>query len=276
MPFVRAGVDAHRVKNPLAEDEAYLRTSLLDTLARRVEFNLAHMQRNVRLFEVGTAFTLERTDSGAPGERLHAAAVICGDRRPAHFSEPKPPHYDEWDAKALAESMASAAYEGADVECVPTVGDSLWTVTIDDTAVGTVSRLSLDAPVWAPRVFGVEIDLQVPSVRERLESRRTVRKFTPIPAMPAMQVDLALIVPDAVTAQEVGASIRGAAGDLLESLDLFDEFRGAGLPEGTRSLAWALTFRHPERTLRDREIQGRTAKILGTLEEALGIRQRTS
>jgi phenylalanyl-tRNA synthetase beta chain len=276
MPFVRSGVDAHRVKNPLAEDEAYLRTSLLDTLARRVEFNLSHMQRNIRLFEVGTAFTLERTASGAPAERVHAAVVICGDRRPAHFSEPRPPHYDEWDAKSLAESIASAGYEGAHVECVPTVGDALWTVTIDDTAVGTVARLSVDAPVWAPPVFGVEIDLEVPSVREKLESRRTVRKFTPIPAMPAMEVDLALIVPDSVTAQQVDAAIRGSAGELLESLDLFDEFRGAGIPDGSRSLAWALTFRHPERTLRDREIQGRTAKILSTLEEALGIRQRTS
>ncbi len=91
-----------------------------------------------------------------------------------------------------------------------------------------------------------------------------------------MEVDLALLVPNSVAASDVGTTIRRSAGELLESLDLFDEFRGAGIPEGMRSLAWRLTFRHPERTLRDREIQGRTAKILGTLEEALGIRQRTS
>jgi phenylalanyl-tRNA synthetase beta chain len=94
--------------------------------------------------------------------------------------------------------------------------------------------------------------------------------------MPAIDVDLALIVPDSVTASDVAAAIRTEAGDLLESLDVFDEFRGSGIPEGTRSLAWRLTFRHPERTLREREIQGRTAKILGTLEGTLGIRQRTS
>jgi len=64
--------------------------------------------------------------------------------------------------------------------------------------------------------------------------------------------------------------------ELLESLSVFDEFRGAGIAEDSRSLGWRLTFRHPERTLRDREIQGRTAKILSTLEAALGIRQRTS
>jgi phenylalanyl-tRNA synthetase beta chain len=94
--------------------------------------------------------------------------------------------------------------------------------------------------------------------------------------MPAMEVDLALIVPDSVTSLQVAETIRQSAGDLLESLDVFDEFRGAGIPAGSRSLAWRLTFRHPERTLRDREIQGRTTKILSTLEAALGIKQRTS
>ena len=94
--------------------------------------------------------------------------------------------------------------------------------------------------------------------------------------MPAMEIDLALIVPNVTTAAEVEKVIRDSAGDLLESLEVFDEFRGQGIPKGSRSLAWRLTFRHPERTLRDREIHGRTAKILSTLEAALGIRQRTS
>ena len=100
--------------------------------------------------------------------------------------------------------------------------------------------------------------------------------YRPLPVMPAMEVDLALIVPDSVTSAQVAETIRESAGDLLESLTVFDEFRGAGIPEASRSLAWRLTFRHPERTLRDREVQGRTAKILSTLEAALGIRQRTS
>ena len=275
MPFVKDGDDAHRVRNPLAEDEAYLRTSLLDTLARRVEFNFAHMQKNVRLFEIGTAFTVELEPSGAPAERVHAAAVIAGERRPSHFTEPRPPQFDEWDAKALALSLAAAAYDGATADCVPTVGDALWTVTIDDVAVGSVFRVSVDAPVWAPGVYGVEIDLEVGAVREKT-GLATARRYRPIPAMPAMEVDLALLVPESVSARDVDSTIRASAGDLLESLDLFDEFRGKGIPDGMRSLAFRLTFRHPERTLRDREIQGRTAKILSSLEDALGIRQRTA
>jgi phenylalanyl-tRNA synthetase beta chain len=272
MPFVRGGEDRHRVRNPLAEDEAYLRTTLVDTLARRVEYNFAHMQRNVRLFEIGTVFTHARNpDTGAPAERTHAAALVTGDRRPRHFTEPHPPHFDEWDAKAIAVAIADAAWPGSTVSLDPSVGDVLWTVSVNGTAAGTVTRVSLDAPVWAASVFGVEIDLE--AVPSAAESRRAYRA---IPTMPAMEVDLALVVPDTISSLQVAEAIRGSAGELLESLETFDEFRGAGIPEGSRSLAWRLTFRHPERTLRDREIQGRTAKILSNLEAALGIRQRTS
>jgi phenylalanyl-tRNA synthetase beta chain len=94
--------------------------------------------------------------------------------------------------------------------------------------------------------------------------------------MPAIDVDLALVVPDSTPASEVERVIRGSAGDLLESVGVFDEFRGSGVPSGFRSLAWRLTFRHAERTLRDREIQGRTARILSNLESELGIKPRSN
>jgi len=94
--------------------------------------------------------------------------------------------------------------------------------------------------------------------------------------MPAIEVDLALVVPDSLRAADVESVITRSAGDLLEKLVLFDEFRGGEIPAGSRSLAWALTFRHSERTLRDREIQGRTEKIVKTLEAELGVKQRTA
>lgn len=272
MPFVRAGLDEHRVRNPLAEDEAFLRTTLLDTLARRAEHNFAHMQRNVRLFEIGTVFAAGRNStSGAPHERVHAAAVVAGDRRPAHFTEPHPPHYDEWDAKAIAEAIVGAAWPSATIALDPSVGEVLWTISVNGTAVGSVSRVNADLPVWAAPLYGVEVDLDALPI-----SSTSANRYKPIPAMPAIEVDLALIVPNEVTSAQVAEAIKGSAGELLEALQVFDEFRGPGIPDGSRSLAWRLTYRHPERTLRDREIQGRTAKILSTLEAALGIRQRTS
>jgi phenylalanyl-tRNA synthetase beta chain len=70
--------------------------------------------------------------------------------------------------------------------------------------------------------------------------------------------------------------IRASSGELLESLELLSEYRGAGIADGLRSVAWRLTFRHPERTLRDKEVTGRRDKVLKSLEGELGVRQRTS
>jgi len=99
-------------------------------------------------------------------------------------------------------------------------------------------------------------------------------RYRALPTTMAAEFDLALLVPDRLGAAEVEAVIRRAAGDLLERLALFDEFRGPGVPEGHRSLAWRLTFRHPERTLRDKEVDAERQKLLGTLESELGVRQR--
>ena len=295
LPFTRHNNERSlRVRNPLAEDESFLRQEILDTLARRAELNLSHMQRTIRLFEIGAVFAASDARDGAlPDERMHAGVLVLGDRRPPHFTEPRPPTYDEWDAKGLAESIGEAAFPGHAISCVPGEGDVLWNVTAADVKVGVVRRISLDAPAWAAAAFGIELDLEALSpspgrmysgspgisdrpLHEKTQQGGASRGYRPIPAMPSMDIDLALIVPDAVRAAQVEQLIRQSAGDLLERIALFDEFRGAGIPEGSRSLAWRLTFRHPERTLREREIQGRTEKIVKALEGELGVRQRTA
>ena len=280
MPFVADGKGATvRVTNPLAEDEAFLRGDLLTTLISRAEFNLARMQGNVRLFEIGTAFFAGEEPAALPGpkkaalprEEVHVAALVMGQRAPTHFTKAVQPSYDEWDIKFLAERAAAAAFPDAVIEMVPSSGEVLWNITANGTAVGTARRLKLDAPVWAKPAFGVEINLEA---REQVSA--TSKSYRAIPATPRVQVDLALLAPLAVTAAQIDAVIRREAGELLESLTLFDEFIGQGIQEGSRSLAWALTFRHPERTLKDQEVQGRTTKIVQALEGELGVRQRTA
>ena len=108
-----------------------------------------------------------------------------------------------------------------------------------------------------------------------VEQRSTAAtKYKALPVAPSARVDLALVAAANVSAAQIEAVIRRDSGELLESVTLFDEFRGQGIPEGSRSLAWALTFRHPERTLKDKEVQGRTEKIVKALEEELGVRKR--
>ncbi len=292
MPFVAGADQQHvRVANPLSENEAHLRRELLESLARRAEYNLSHMQRTVRLFEIGHVF--EPAGDGLPREELRAAALVLGDRRPPHWTEPQPPAFDVWDAKALGQVMArTVAPAEATIELRTPKGNEgvLWEVFIAGERRGVIRRVYLDAPVWASPAFGIEITLaRVPADQVapagnnnydsrpyRLLARSHAVRFRPLPVTPAAEFDLALLVPFSIPALEVERVIRAGAGELLESLALFDEYRGAPVPKGFRSVAWRLTFRHPERTLRDKEIAGRREKLLRTLEGELGVRQRTT
>jgi phenylalanyl-tRNA synthetase beta chain len=292
LPFVQGDDSTHvAIANPISGEERHLRRSILETLAARAEFNLAHMQKQLRLFEIGHVFLVD--ESARPREELRVGALLMGDRFPSHFSNPRPPQFDEWDARWLAELLASRIFGENSATLAPSPDmQLLWTIEAGGRTVGQVRRLSLDAPVWAPGVFGVELTiLEVPSAAVAPPGRNAHaaasrasstgqtpqrRRYAPLPTQPAVDFDLALVVPDQTTAAAVEGLLRRESGELLESLELFDEFRGGGLPQGSRSLAWRLTFRHPERSLRDKEVEGRRQKLLTALEKQLGVRQRTS
>lgn len=272
MPFVAdGGDDVVRVTNPLAESEANLRTSVLQTLARRVEYNFAHMTRSIRLFEIGVVFARDPNGGALPLERTVAAAAISGDRYPAHFADPKPAAVDLWDARWIAERLAAAAYGDDRVAFEPAEDIGGWRLALNGVALGVVRPLEVDAPVWAAPVYGVELDL-TPALGAALAPP----VFRALPSTPAAEFDLALLMPPQVSAADVRRVVERTAGELLESLTPFDEFRGAGLADGFRSVAWRLTFRHPERTLREKEIEGRRGAILRALESELGVRPRAS
>ena len=222
-----------------------------------------------------------------PREALRLGVVLMGRRRPPHFTEPNPPAYDEWDAKGIAERAAQVAHPSSVVQLTASDGDSLWSIEVDGRAIGIVTRLALDAPVWASPAWAIELEVgdiagMPPAGRGRhtyIEGPKGVRphvsRYRALPTMPAAEFDLALVVPRGTSVADVERVIRAAAGELLENLTLFDQYTGEGVEANHRSLAWRLTFRHPERTLRDREIDGRRAKIVSALEEELHVRQRT-
>jgi phenylalanyl-tRNA synthetase beta chain len=286
LPFVRGADGTHlRVTNPLAEDEPHLRTSILDTLGRRAEHNLSRREGNLRLFEVGSVWP--QRDTGF-AEEIRVGVLLMGATRPVHFSKPEPATFDAWDAKALAEQIAGVAFAGAEIVIEPDQAPSLWTIRVGGATKGTVTTLALDAPPWAAAAFGVELSLGELDVQpvaapgehvhgsdDAIEYARHRRQYQALPTMPAAEFDLAFIVPQSVAAMNVERTLKDSGGDLLERVVLFDEFTGAGVPDGHRSLAWRLTFRHPERTLNEKEIAGRRQKLIATVEKEHGVVART-
>lgn len=298
VPFVAGSGEHVRVANPLAENEAYLRRGVVESLVRRGEFNLSHMSRDIRIFEVGNVFA--PSDRPLPVEKLHLGVLVMGRRFPRHFTDPGGEafdawaSYDRWDVAAMAKEICGLlSPEAVTLEPMPpntTFTSALhveWTIVRGGATIGHVGRIQLDAPVWAPPAWGIELSLGIvesaaPAEHGRhsyvsdTRGPRPNRPFRQLPTNPAAEFDLALLLGAGVPAAEVERVIRSAAGDLLERLELFDEYTGKGLGEGQRSVAWRLTFRHPERTLRDKEIDGRRAKILSALEKELNVRARTS
>ena len=105
-------------------------------------------------------------------------------------------------------------------------------------------------------------------------SPRRPPQFTPLPATPASERVLALLLPEGVTAAQVEHVLRRAGGALLERVEVESDYRGAELPAGVRSVAFRLTFRAPDRTLRDAEVDQTETRLLAALAEELGVRRR--
>lgn len=259
------GPESVRVLNPLSSEEGFLRTRLLPGLVRRTESNWAAHTRDVRLFELGTVFL--RGEAGQPPlEERRVAGVVTGARAPSHWSATgRAPDVDPWDLRGLFEAAVALAHPGATVQ----VEGADWVAYLSGgVRVGRAETLAADAPPWAGGLFGFEITID--------QTPRVAGAFQALPANPAATRDLSLLVPAGVPAAELGASIRKAAGRLIEAVDILDEYRGAGLPAGHRGLAFRLRFRAPDRTLRDSELDAAVTKILTVLREQHGIELRAS
>ncbi len=253
------------ILNPMAAPEGWLRASLLPGLLRQVEHNWSAHTRDIRLFEIGTTF-LAAPDGGRPAESLRVAGVLSGAREPGHWTGGgKGGDYDLWDLKALFQEAVALAVPG--VSC-QVEGSTLVARSELRQVLGSAGRLEATVPPWAAAVFGFEVEIDLaPEPR---------RRFRSLPVTPAIERDLALVLPAGVTAVAVESLLARGGGRLLESVEPFDEYRGKGSSEGGRSVAFHLTFRDPERTLREEEVEAPLKKALALLEKELGVQLRTS
>jgi phenylalanyl-tRNA synthetase beta chain len=230
----------------------------------------------VLLFETGTVFRAPSTPGGAPDEDVRVSLVATGRRSPGHW-EAEQPRLDVWDLKGWAEELGGLTWGLVSLEPsteVPAELDPSMSMVVHGpgrSAVGWAGRVrpgAVDLPAWAGEVWGLELTLPAnPGPPEAPVSR-------PPPAFPSVERDFAVIVPMERSAAEVEAAIRRKAGEHLSALEVFDVYEGEGIPEGTRSVAFRLRFRSPERTLTDKEVDRAAEKVMSHLKEVLGVDTR--
>jgi phenylalanyl-tRNA synthetase beta chain len=274
-PFVAAGAGDVALMLPLASTESHLRRALLPGLLRRLEANFNRGARDVRLFEIGTAFAPD-AGQGVPRESTRIAAVLTGARAPTHWSG-QTGSFDLWDAKAVLEALADALDARVCPAAESEAGSPLEPLTAFEVrsgagltigSGGAIRATGLDAPAWAEAVFGLEVMLEPAAAVSRIPT------FTALPAYPAIERDLALETPREVPSATIDATIRAAAGPLLEDTTIFDLYEGPGITDGRRSVAFRLRFRSSSRTLTDDEVDAVIARIVQRLGDEHGIRRR--
>ncbi|MFL5545957.1 MAG: phenylalanine--tRNA ligase subunit beta, partial [Gemmatimonadales bacterium] len=256
------GPESVRLANPLSSTEGYLRRRLLPGLVRLVEGNWAKHVPDVRLFEIGNVFRAAPIGE-RPKEERHVAGVLTGRREPAHWSGSGQERFDLWDLKGQFEFAVALAVPGGAVQ----VEGSGW-IARDSRGhiVGQAGLLEADAPLWADPLFGFELLLD--------PTPRSPVRFTALPVTPSSERVLALLLPGSVSAQQVQELLRREGSGLLESVTIQSDYRGPELPAGTRSVAFRLTFRAPDRTLRDAEVDAVEKRMLAGLAGELGIQRR--
>jgi phenylalanyl-tRNA synthetase beta chain len=266
--------------NPMVEDQSVMRWTTVPGMLRAVANNQRKGVPDVHLYEVGAVWW---TAPGRkqPKQRDVVSMALAGRwESPSWWegAEDRERGLDFFDGKGVLTTLL----EGLRVERWKLrEGERAWLqpgrsadVIVGGDVIGWLGEIH-------PRVLDVfEADGPVTMFEvllpPLLKAARDSGDFSDLPRFPAVKADIALVVDEAVTAERVEQAIRSAGGKMLESVRLFDVYRGKGVPEGRKSLAFSLTYRDPQRTLTDEEVAAAHEKLVRKVSGAVGGELRGS
>ncbi len=239
--------------NSLRADEAILRPAVLPGLLAAVDRNAAQGLTDLALFEMGHVFRAPTDGALLPDERDGVAVVFAGSvlRRPAEPDRPVDV-YDLADTvRALGDALDLASLELVATDVAGFAAGRAASLVLDGVVVGGAGEIAADALDAEVPVVALELDLDALLAGERRD-----RTFRPLSRFPASNIDLAFVLDERIAAATVLTTLRATGTGLIEAVRVFDEFRSDALGPGRRSLAFAIRYRSPERTLTDDEVGG--------------------
>ncbi|HYZ80456.1 MAG TPA: phenylalanine--tRNA ligase subunit beta [Solirubrobacteraceae bacterium] len=271
---------AVELENPMSSDQSRLRTTLLGSLLDVGQRNRARGAATLRLFEAGAVYEpVPAHPDALPAEPYHVAALVSGPVRPPTWRDPAPRPADFFAAKGVLAGLLDTIRApwtleaGADVEPFLHPGRAAR-IIVDGEAGGWIGEIHPQVAAgwdWSDAAAAFELDLDVVARHVRFATYRDLTSF------PEVREDLAVIVPDSVSADRVLEVAREAGGSLLAGAEVFDVYRDeARIGAGNVSLALRLRFQAPDRTLTDEEVAGRRRQIAAALTSQLEGRVRDS
>ena len=257
-----ANADPVRLQNPLAAQYAVMRSTLIGGLVEILQNNLNRKQSRVRVFEIARVFSKASDGRFVQNERV--GGLLYGSALPEQWGE-KSRSVDFYDAKADVEALLA----GKAVQFVKAAHPALHPgrtaeIVLDGQTIGFIGELH---PQWlqkydlpqAALVF--EVDMAAVAAKEKA-AYRPGSKFQPV------RRDLAFVMPEEMSHDSLLSALRGESSRLVQEISVFDVYRGAGLPEGMKSLAVKIILQDTEATLTDETVEPLIGRLIQAAADA--------
>ena len=265
--------------NPMNAEQSVMRQSIIPGLLRSVAYNQAHGVKNVQLYETGVVFSA-REGAKKPKEKVKLAGVLAGAMREAAWNAPAVP-FDFFDGKGVVESLArelalpKLRFKALTAEEAPHLQPGRAAQVASGGSVigwvGEIHPLAVAAFEAEAPVVAFELDMEALA-----KAARPARDYVDVPEFPPVETDLAFVVDEDVTNETLAQRIESAGGKLLADVRLFDVYRDdERVGAGKKSMAYALTFRAPDRTLTGEEVDKAVEKIVKKVCGSTGAEVRS-
>jgi phenylalanyl-tRNA synthetase beta chain len=265
--------DLIRLANPISEEQGVMREDLLPGLLENMRRNAAHVNKDLKIFEIAKVFQPQPGEQ-LPRETLMLAGLMTGARQAPAWNLPAETMVDYYDLKGVVENLLAGLLV-EDPAFHPAPADFLRHGTailsgnshlgyLGEIHPDAAERFELKQPAW---VFQLNFALLAATARESA-------CFTPLPKYPAVFRDLAVTLSAAIPAARVMDKIYACGRPWLIEAQLFDVYTGPPVPAGERSLAFHLYYRDPERTLTDEEVNPWHTAIIQGLQDEFGAKLR--
>lgn len=259
---------------PMSEERSVLRMNLISGLLDDVAYNVARKNTNVALYEIGRVFYQDNDPKkDLPYEENHLGIILTGNREVKDWETKETP-VDFYTIKGMLEVLFDSigiadkiSYEATKANKEMHPGRTAL-VKLNETIIGFVGQVhpTVAKEYEVPETYVAELNLQA-----IIEEENDTFVYQQISKFPAVSRDIALLVEESVTSQELVETISKHAGKFLQTTHLFDVYQGDNIAEGKKSMAYSLTFVNPEATLVDEEINQSMEKVEKALVEAFNI-----
>ncbi|WP_297989469.1 phenylalanine--tRNA ligase subunit beta [Anoxybacillus sp.] len=274
MMFALETAEPIRLALPMSEERSVLRQSLVPHLLEAASYNRARQVENVALYEIGSVY-LANGEHELPNEKERLAGVLTGVWH-AHLWQGEKKAVDFYVAKGILDGLFALLGLENRIEYKQAKREHLHPgrtaeILLDHKTIGFIGQLhpNVQKQFDLKETYVFELDLEALLKAEVADIR-----YTAIPRFPSITRDIALVVDEHVVAGELQKTIIEVGGELLKDVSIFDVYKGDRLPEGKKSIAFALRYYDPSRTLTDEEVTNVHEQVIKAVEQQFGATLR--